>query len=300
MTVVLHLVGLIVVAARVVHHHDEGAVELAAHHLLVEGARGVLARLAYLPSVLVAEGVGELLRGLAHGELQHVVDLAEHAHLGFLERGLLASLLHHLAQLQTILAQLRGDETRDAARVLGGIGLGHHLRGHQAVLVGQVGHAAEGAAVVQRMMEEELHALVVDGLIAVVYDALQHEVGLLKLVVEEEVGLREVHREAVAMTAGKVAAQHVQSAEHPAASRLLLVGDALLGRLDAEMGVDGAGQLRIAGQVVDAVARNGVHQGAVGRRELLFFLNVAEHALADAPFLLLSRCREGHEHGCQQ
>ena len=35
-TVQLYLVGLIVLAARVVHHHDEGAVELLTYHLFIE------------------------------------------------------------------------------------------------------------------------------------------------------------------------------------------------------------------------------------------------------------------------
>ena len=34
--VVFHFVGLVVVAARVVHHHDECAVEFFAHHFLIE------------------------------------------------------------------------------------------------------------------------------------------------------------------------------------------------------------------------------------------------------------------------
>ena len=65
----------------------------------------------------------------------------------------------------------------------------HHCHRHQSVLLGEVGHATEGTAIVDGVLEEEAHTLVVDGLAGIVDDALEHEVGLLQLVVEEEISL---------------------------------------------------------------------------------------------------------------
>ena len=66
--VVLHLVGLVVGAAWVIHHHDKGAVEFLAHGSVVETLGSIGLRLAHLLAVLVAEGVAELLDRLAQGE----------------------------------------------------------------------------------------------------------------------------------------------------------------------------------------------------------------------------------------
>ena len=119
MAVQLHLVCLIVVASWVVHHHDEGAVELlAVHHLLIERHGCELARLAHLLALGIAEGIGEMLGRCADDELQHVVDLAEHACLGLLQCGRLLAFLHHLAQLQSVFAQLRGDELPCLRRIV--------------------------------------------------------------------------------------------------------------------------------------------------------------------------------------
>ena len=103
--VVFHLIGLVIVAARVVHHHDEAAVQFLAYHFLVERLRRELTGLADSLSLLVAEGIGKGLHGFANGELQHVVDLSQHARLGFLQRCAFLAFLHHLAQLKPELTQ---------------------------------------------------------------------------------------------------------------------------------------------------------------------------------------------------
>ena len=41
-------------------------------------------------------------------------------------------------------------------------------------------------------MEEELHALIIDRLLGGIDNALKHKVGLLQLIPEEQVGLREL------------------------------------------------------------------------------------------------------------
>ena len=107
MAVVLHLVGLVIGSARVVHHHDECAVDFAAHRLLVELFRCVLAGLAHLFAILILMSVGELLHRLAQRDAKHAIDVAQHlglASLNGLRRGLRGN---HFAQLQAVFAQLR-------------------------------------------------------------------------------------------------------------------------------------------------------------------------------------------------
>ena len=77
-TVEVHLVSLVVLAARVVHHHDECAVQrLLACEQLEELLRSIFLGFETL-SVLVLESVCELCYRLTECELQHVVYSAEH------------------------------------------------------------------------------------------------------------------------------------------------------------------------------------------------------------------------------
>ena len=101
----VHLVSLVVFAARVVHYHDECAVEsLLAGQFLEERLRSVFLGLQRL-AVLVFESECELCHRLAESEFQHVVDSAEHVGLLCLDSLLGFLLSHHLAQLQSVFAQ---------------------------------------------------------------------------------------------------------------------------------------------------------------------------------------------------
>ena len=95
---------------RVVHHHDECAVELVAYGGVVELLRGVLLGFAHSVAVFVAEGVCKLLHRLSERERKHVVDLGKHLCLALLYGCGFLSVGHHLAQLKSKLAQLGGDE----------------------------------------------------------------------------------------------------------------------------------------------------------------------------------------------
>ena len=106
MAVIFHLVGLVVGTARVVHDHDEGAVELMADGSIVKLLRGVGLCLAHGLAVLVLEGIAKLLHGLSQGERQHVVNGSEHLCLALLYGSSLLAVGHHLTQLQTKLAEL--------------------------------------------------------------------------------------------------------------------------------------------------------------------------------------------------
>ena len=118
MTVILHLVCLVVGAARVVHHHDECAFERTAYCVVVELLRCELARFAYGLAFLVAELVCKLLHRLTHCHGEHAINGAEHLSLAVLDGLMLLSVSHHLAKLQTILAELGRDERRNLGCVL--------------------------------------------------------------------------------------------------------------------------------------------------------------------------------------
>ena len=217
MTVVFHLVGLIIRTTGIVHRHDEGVVDGTTHHLLTEGLRGVSLGRTNGLATLVLKGISELLGRFADGHHQHLVDLTEHTGLGLVDRGLLTLLLGHVAQLQTVFTQFRSNERTGLRRVIAGVGLRHHLGRHESVFVDQIGYATEGAAIADGRLEEELHTRIVDRLFACIDTALQHKVRLLQLIPEEEVGLRELHLNGVALF-GIVGTQHIQTTEHPAAT----------------------------------------------------------------------------------
>ena len=113
------------------------------------------------------------------------------------------------------------------------------------------------------MVEEELHARVVNGLVGAIDHALEHEVGLLELVVEEKIVVRELHGNGVTVTVRKVGAQHVETGVHPAAPALSLVMDRLLGRLDAEMSVRNLVVAVVPGKIVNGICRHGIADGLV-------------------------------------
>ena len=66
MTVVFYLVGLVIRTAWVVHHHQEGTVQVLAQRLLIETLRSILLRLANLLAVgqkrSIAQAAADLIR----------------------------------------------------------------------------------------------------------------------------------------------------------------------------------------------------------------------------------------------
>ena len=107
MAVELHLIGLVVRTSWVVHHHDESAVELVAHHLLEEFLRGICLGFSHSLSILVAMGVGELRGRFADGEGEHAIYRCEHLGLSLLDVSSFLAFSHHLAQYQSVLPQSR-------------------------------------------------------------------------------------------------------------------------------------------------------------------------------------------------
>ena len=96
-TVILHLVGLVIRPTRIVHRHDESAVDGAAHHLLIERLRRVRLGRTDRLAALVAEGIGELLKRFADSQRKHLVNLTQHTRLGLVDARLLTVLLRHIA-----------------------------------------------------------------------------------------------------------------------------------------------------------------------------------------------------------
>ena len=111
--------------------------------------------------------------------------------------------------------------------------------------------------------------------------ALQHQVGLLQLIPEEKICLRELNLYGVALL-GIVGTQHVQAAEHPATPGGFLVGNALFRSLNTEIGVEGTSILMVHGQGIDAVGCDGIDQRTVDGLGLLLFLDITQHLAGDA------------------
>jgi len=81
---------------------------------------------------------------------------------------------------------------------------------------------------------------------------------------------------------GVVGAQYVETTEHPATARRLLVGNRLLGRLDIKIGVEGSSILAILSQVVDGIGSNGVGQRPVDGHLTVLLLDVAQHVATES------------------
>ena len=193
MAVVFHLISLVVRTARVVHNHDKCAFDAIAHNLAEEFLRSIFLRSAYSLAVLVGESISKLLNRFAESHREHVVDGGEHLSLALVDSLSVLSLGNHIAKFKTKLTQLACNETRDTAGVLCRISFRHNAHRHHAIFIGKVGNSTESTTIIDRTLEEELHASVVDRLLGIINNTLEHEVSLLKLVVEEEIVVRELN-----------------------------------------------------------------------------------------------------------
>ena len=159
------------------------------------------------------------------------------------------------------------------------------------------------SAVADGVLEEPLHLLVVDGLLVGVNHGLQEEVALLQLVVEEEVGLREVGGQVV--VADGLVSQHVHAGEHPAATAALLVGDGLADHAVREVRVKLGGIFVVHGQFGWAVVHHDVAQRLVAGVAAEPFFHLLHHLGGDAAvvfrlclfFLLCCRRAENQRRG---
>jgi hypothetical protein len=103
----------------------------------------------------------------------------------------LAARLHQAPQRDGVLAQLGLDQVVELGAVHGVPRVRvQHLR-HQPVLLDQVVHHIPLAAIADGVGEHSLHQPALQVLVGQVDDVLQEVVGLLELVPEEQVGLRQ-------------------------------------------------------------------------------------------------------------
>ena len=80
------------------------------------------------------------------------------------------------------------------------------------------------------------------------------------------------------MPFGKVGTQHVEAREHPAGATALLVVYALLGRLDAEIGVYRTLTGMVLNQIVNVVRCHGINDSLIGKGRWLYLLALATTA----------------------
>ena len=92
----------------------------------------------------------------------------------------------------------------------------------------------------------------------------------------------------------KVCTQNIESAEHPAATRLFLVRNVLLRSLYAEVFVEGELRLAASRKVVDVVIGNGIGNSFLGSSGRLSLHNFLKHLLGNASLVLLGSSIAGH------
>ena len=214
MTIVLHLISLVIRTTRIVHRHDESTSDRTSHNFLGKLKRGVLLSWCKGFALLVLKGISEGLNRFSDGQTEDAIDLRQHLGLSLVDISSRLLRSHHITQLESELTQLRRDNLRCHRGIVARIRLRHHLRGHKTIFVNKIGDATEGTAIIDRMMEEELHTLMVDRLLGRIDHTLQHQIGLFELIPEEEISLRKLHVDRIAL--GQIGTQHIQSAEHPA------------------------------------------------------------------------------------
>ena len=300
MTVVFYLVCLVIRTAWVVHHHDEGAVEILTNRLLIETLRSILLSLTNLLAILITESISEFLYRLAQSKAEHAINLSQHFGLTSLNSSSFLSLSYHLAEFQTILTELAADKAAHLGSIVAGESLRLSTHRHKTIFASQVGNATESTTVVERVLEEELHLRILDALLTEVDDTLKHEVSLLQLVVEEEIILRILHHSTLLVVDSKVGTEHIEAAEHPATARTLLIMNALRRSLDAEMGINRSLIGMIFYQIINIVVSNSIKESLVCST-CMVFLHLLKSRLTDAAPLGLRHHRHGsHQHGSNQ
>ena len=298
MAVVVDLIDLVVLATRVVHDHDVVLLEVLADVLVIEGLRGVFLRGDHV-ALGIGPGPGELLRRETQAQDEDPVNLLELLHLHRLELRIqvggcflpLLALelvqpggLRGLAQAQTVLAELESELGAHLGSAVGVHALREHLGRNHAVFHDEVGDAGKLSAVTDGVREEPVHFPVVVREILRVDDALQEQVRLLQLVVEEDIVLREDHRAHVELV-DHLGTQHVQSREQPAAAGGELVRAALGLHHVGEAGVH-RDVVRIQGQRVDGGGIQGIAERLVGGRAFVALGNFAEDAFGESAGML--------------
>ena len=211
MAVILDLIDLAVFPRRVVHHHHVVGVEVVPYELLVEALRSVGLGAHELVLGVVA-GPLELCRRLSETDHEHPVDFLQHAGLQGLE-----VLPFRFPEPEPVFTQLVGKLGAHLGSVVRTVGLGHHLGRDHSVLHHQVGHAGELASVTDRVAEKPVYLTVFEPFVAGVYHSLEEKVGLLQLVVEEQIVLRESETAKVVLFY-HLCPEDVQSGEKPAAA----------------------------------------------------------------------------------
>ncbi len=88
----------------------------------------------------------------------------------------------HLAKFETVLTEFQRYQRGETRRIVGAEGLSHDFGRHYAIFHKIVGQTGELAAVAQRMAEKPVHCLVVHRAFSEVDDALEEQIGFLKLV----------------------------------------------------------------------------------------------------------------------
>ena len=182
----------------------------------------------------------------------------------------------------------------ELAGAVANVGFWHDVGRNHAVLRSEVSHTGVSAAVGERMLEKPAHHLAIDGLFACVNDALQEEVALLELIEEEEVALTEDKVLRVELL-HRPAPQHIKSRKEPATTTALLVGNACVLNLDAEVLVLGTCILLIDGHLCDADIADSIAERLLGWRTGIAALELLEHLGCDACL----RTYQHAEHHCQ-
>ena len=234
---------------RVARYRDEidVVVGMEAHIALLEFLRGdvLLTQDAHRLGILALHGLGSAfldgelvpvdLGMLAHDALkvkrrrrlteagaQHMVHVGHHVCAAGIELLGRLTVLSRAAKNRRIAMQQAEQVLIHLLGIFCARGLGHHALGNQAPLLDEVGSVSPFAAVGSRPVKQQGDRAVIKGTIYGGDDVHQERIGLLELVVEHVVCLRELEIIDIERAAD-LRAQRIQGGEQPAATALALV-----------------------------------------------------------------------------
>ena len=281
MAVIVNFIHLVIGTAGVVHEHDKVGIQVFAlgTHFAIEFLRCIGLGLANGLAVLHGRP-GKLLGRFAVSQHQQTVNGLQLLHLHGLQFLLIGSGLALLAQQDAELAQLSFQVSAELVGAVADKGFCHYILGNQAIFCHQVGHASIGSAVRKGVLEKPAHHLVVNILLAGVNYALQEEVALLQLVIEEQVDVAEEEIVHAQLLHGALA-QHIGAGEEPAASAALLVADARVLHFHIEVGILGLFVVLVHGHLLYAYVADGIAQRLLGRSACVASLQRLQHLWGD-------------------
>ena len=224
--VVLNLVQLVIRPGRVVHDHDVIVGRIAfGRDFRIELHRRVILQLPDI-AVQILVTPGESGRRFAKAQSQNPVGILQALHLALAQSRRLGPVGRHVTDFHARAAQALVQNRHHLVGIVGMLGFRHHFGRNYPVLGSQVVIQVPNPAVIDRRSEQRHHFPIPLVGLGRADHVFEEKVRLFQHIIEIEIVMREIEFPDIVLL-HDARPQHVHRSEHPATSRLLLVGNAL-------------------------------------------------------------------------